>query len=106
MLFKIVRICNSQFKCNYLKHKESFLNFFFHFWKLHPISNISKQKMIVVANVSSILQTVKNLLGPFPKKGVLEHVLTVNMWKRPKYLRHLSESAFTMFLHNSRRIWF
>ena len=32
-----------------------------------------------------------------PRSVVTEHVLTVNMWKRPKYLRNLHDSAFIMF---------
>ena len=35
ILFKIVRICNSQFKCNYLKNEKVFLNFLSYFWNLH-----------------------------------------------------------------------
>ena len=31
--------------------KKLFLNFFFHFWNLHQVINILKQKMIVIANV-------------------------------------------------------
>ena len=44
ILFNIARIRNSQFKCNYLKKEKFFLNFLFHFWKLHRILNILKKK--------------------------------------------------------------
>ena len=40
----------------------------FHFWNLYHILNISKEKMIVIANVFSKLQTVKNLFRPLSKK--------------------------------------
>ena len=59
ILFKIVRICNYHFKCNYLKKEKLCLKFFFHFWNLHPVLNILKEKMIVIANVFPKLQTLK-----------------------------------------------
>ena len=59
ILFKVVGICNSQFKCNYLKNKKHFFKFLFHFWILHQILNILKEKMIVIANVFPKLQTLK-----------------------------------------------
>ena len=40
------------------KHK-SFSEFSFHFWILHQILNILKEKMIVIANVFPKLQTLK-----------------------------------------------
>ena len=40
------------------KHK-SFSEFWFHFWILHQILNILKEKMIVIANVFPKLQTLK-----------------------------------------------
>ena len=62
ILFEIVRIFNSQFKCNYLKNEKRFLNFRFHFWNLHEILNLLKERMIVVAQVFPKLGTVKMLL--------------------------------------------
>ena len=59
MLFKVVRTCNSKFKCNYLKNENLLLKFLFHFWILHQILNILKEKMIVIANVFPKLQTLK-----------------------------------------------
>ena len=59
IMFKVWRICNSQLKFNYLKKEKLFLNFLFHFWNLHQILNILKEKMIVIANVFPKLQTVK-----------------------------------------------
>ena len=59
ILFKVVGICNSQFKCNYLKNKKHFFKFLFHFWILHQILNILKEKMIVIANVFPKLLIVK-----------------------------------------------
>ena len=69
IVFKVVRTCNSQFKCNYLKNDKLFLKFLFHFLNLHQILNISKEKMIVIANVFPKLQTVKS----FVRKLSQEH---------------------------------
>ena len=66
---KIVRICNSQFKRNYLKNEKLLLNFLFHFLSPHTILIILKEKMFVLGNVFAELQTVKNLLGPLSKKS-------------------------------------
>ena len=68
ILFRILRTCNSQVKCNYLKTKKLFLNFLFHFWNLHQILNILKKKMIVIANVFPKLHTVKNLFRTLFKR--------------------------------------
>ena len=68
ILLKIVRICNSQFKCNYVGNKKLFLNFLFSFWNLHEILNILKKKMIVIANVFPKLQTVNIMVRPLSKK--------------------------------------
>ena len=68
ILFKIARTCNSRFKCNYLKNQKPFGNLLLHFWNLHLILNILKEKMIVIANVFPKLQTVKIFLRPPSKK--------------------------------------
>ena len=58
VLFGIVRIYGSQFKDNYLKNKEHFVNFLGHFWNLNQVLNILKNKIVVIANVFPKLQTV------------------------------------------------
>ena len=68
ILFVIAGNCNSRFKCNYLKNEKIILNFLFHFWNLHQILNSFKKKMMVLANVFSNIQTVKNILTPLCKK--------------------------------------
>ena len=68
ILLQIARICNSEFKCNYLKNENLSLKFLFHFWILHQILNVLKTKMIVIANVFPKLQTVKNLVGTLSKR--------------------------------------
>ena len=57
IMFRIVRICRSLFKCNFLKNKKHFLSFIFHLWNLHQISNIFKKKKIVIADVFLKLTT-------------------------------------------------
>ena len=68
ILSNILGICNSQFKCNYLKNEKIFLAFLFQFWNLNQILNIWNRKMIVLANVFSKLQTVKKFVTPLCKK--------------------------------------
>ena len=68
ILFNVVAICNSQFKCNYLKNEKIFLNFLFHFWNLHQILSILKKNMMVVANVFPKLDVVTNFVIPLCKK--------------------------------------
>ena len=67
ILFKIVRICKSIFKCNCLKNENIFLNFLLHFLNVHEILDILEKRMIVIANVFPKLQTVKILLRPLSK---------------------------------------
>ena len=68
ILFKFVGICNSQFKCNYLKRQKHFLHSLFHFLNLHHILNILKKIVILRANVFPKLQTMKISLRPLAKK--------------------------------------
>ena len=68
ILSKIVRICHSIFTCNYRKTKKLFLNLLFHFWNLHQILNILKEKMIAIGNSFPKLPTVKNLVTKLSKR--------------------------------------
>ena len=106
ILFKVMRICNSQFKCNYLKKKKLFLHFLLHFWILYQILNILKEKMIVIANVFLKLQTVKFFLENLLKTTVSEQALAVNIWKRRKCFLNCHESAFNTFFYHSQGRWF
>ena len=89
ILFEIVRICSSQFRCNYLKNEKIFLNFFFHFSSLHQILNILKEKICVIGNVFPKLETVKNFVRTlrFRKRFYSQHVkpsqiLVISPWQR------------------------
>ena len=57
ILFRIMGICRSLFKSNYLKSKKYFLSFLFHLKNIHQISNISKKKKMLIANVFPKLTT-------------------------------------------------
>ena len=46
---------------------KAFCNFLSHFWNLHEILNILKEKMFVIANAFPKLQTVKILVRPLSK---------------------------------------
>ena len=106
ILFGIVTICSSLFKCNFLKNEKLFLNFLFLLWNLHQIFNIFKQKMIVIANVFPRLQTVKAWVDHSLKNAVSEDRLTFNMWKDPKHLWNLYGSTFIIFFDHSEWKWF
>ena len=63
----ILGICSSLLKCNSLKNGKLFVNFLFHLWNLHQVSNISKKKMIVIAHEFRKLQTAKDLVKPLSR---------------------------------------
>ena len=50
------------------ENEKLFVNFLLHFWNLHQILNILKEKMFVIANVFRKLSTVKIFPRPLPKK--------------------------------------
>ena len=97
-----MRICPSRLKCNYLKIKKLFCNFSFHLWNLHQILNISKEKMIVIANVFSKLQTFKDIVRRLSRKS---------RFRTPFNSQHVKEShAFVKFglehfYHSFSSIW-
>ena len=68
ILFRILRIRSSLFKCNYLKNEKIFLNLLLHLWNPRQMLNILKQKMMVKGTVFRILQTVKHLVRQLSTK--------------------------------------
>ena len=68
IFYKIAEICNSHFKCNYVRNENHFFDFLLHFWNLHQILNILKKQIIFIANVFAKLQSVKNFVRPLCKK--------------------------------------
>ena len=79
ILWKVLRICNFQMKCNYLKKEKLFLDFLLHLFNLHQILNTLKEKMIVMGNLFPKLQNVKIFVKKFSKSTVSEQALEVNM---------------------------
>ena len=86
ILFKIARICPSQFKCNYLENEKLFPNFLFHFWNLDQILNILKENMIVIANVFPKLQAVKKLVRTLSKEHRFRTVFGSQLVKASRIL--------------------
>ena len=96
ILLKVVRIFNTQLKCNYLKNKKLFLIFVFDFWILHQILNILKEKMIVIANVFLKLHTVKI----FVRKRSQEHRFRTGFGSQHvKVSELLAKSSWECFDH-------
>ena len=91
------------FKCNYLKNKNHFVKFYFHYSNLHQIWNILKKKMIVIANVFPLLQIVKNLVKPLFKRRPFG---TSFESQHIKHLWNLHDSTFIKFFHHSEGKWF
>ena len=96
ILFKIVRIWNSQFKSNFVGNEQHFLNVLFHFWNLHQILIISNKNMIVMDNVFPKLQTVKNFVRPLCKK---RHFGTRFDSQHVKVTRILAKYPWEHFCH-------
>ena len=93
ILVKIVCICNSQFKRNYLKNEKGFLNLLSHFSNRHQNLKILKKGMIAIANVFPKGETVKILARPLSKKRCFRtrfesqhvkasHILLKSQWER------------------------
>ena len=102
ILFLVVRICSSLFKCNYLENKKLFLHFVFHLWSLHQIFNIFEKKMIVIAKVFPKLQTVKDLVKPLSRK----HRFRISFYiQRINGCQTLGKSAWEHFDYVFRSLW-
>ena len=100
--FKIAGICHSQFKCNYLKNENSFLKFLFHFCNLHKISNILKEKMIVIANVFPKLEIVKKFVRTLSKKCRFRKCFESQLVKASQIL---AKSPWEHFYHVFSSLW-
>ena len=66
--FLIETIWRNEFRCNYLKNKKTFPNFFPHFWNLVEIWNIFKKKLTLIADVFTKFFTPKDMVKSMPKK--------------------------------------
>ena len=55
-------ISRNRFKRHYLKNKTIFVDFLLHFWNVHEIQNILKQKMSILAQLFQKLWTAKEVV--------------------------------------------
>ena len=106
IMFKVMRICTSQFKSNYVKNETIFGHILFHLWIIYQILNILKENMMVIANVLPKLQTVKGFVRKLSQGHRFRTGLALNTWKRRKCLLNFSQSALIMFFHHSQASWF
>ena len=102
ILFGIVRICSSLFKCNYLKNEKLFFKFLFHLWNLYLLLNIFEKKMIVIANVFVRLLTLKDLFRPLSRK---HHFRTSCASQDVKAFQALVKSALEHIYHIFWSLW-
>ena len=56
------KISSNEFRCNYLKNKKLFLNFFLRFKNLYQTLNISQKIMILIADVFAEVPGPKNMV--------------------------------------------
>ena len=69
LVFLIETIYGKIFRCNYLRNKEIFPEFFLHFRNLDCILNIFKKTMTLIAYVFSNLRIPKNFVREIYKKS-------------------------------------
>ena len=100
--FRIVRICRSLFKSSSLKNKKHFPGFLFHLWNLHLISNIFRQKKIVIANVFPKLATVQGLVTPL---NIQRRLKTCFGSQHVKRYQTLVKSSWVHFYHIFSSLW-
>ena len=102
ILFGIVRISSSLFKCNHLKNKNLFFNFLIQLWNLHQILKIFEKKMIVITNAFPKLMTVKELFKPLSRKRCFR---TSFESQRVIGCQTLVKSAWEHFYQIFRSLW-
>ena len=101
ILFGIVRICSSLFKCNYLKDKKN-SEVLLPFIESSLSLNDFRKKMMVITNLFPILQNVKSWSDHSLKSVVSQHPLTVNYLKGCQTLK---KSAWEHFYHIFSSLW-
>ena len=102
ILFRILWICCSPFKCNYAKNKKHFLSFLPHLWNLHQILYIFQKKKIVTANVFPKSHTVNDLVTPLSKKPRLRISFDSH---NVKASQRLVKSSWEHFYHIFPALW-
>ena len=90
--------CNN-FRCNHLRNKKHFLNFFFAFSQFRfNFEYFQKKKMILIADVSFKLRSGNTWLDKCPKTHVSEDLLTSYLAHGLKHCWILDGSTFTIFI--------
>ena len=102
ILFRFVRICRSLLKSSYLKNKKHFPGFLFHLWNLHQISNISRKKKIIIANVFLKLATVQCLVT---RLTIQRRLKTFFDSQHVKRFQTLVKSSWEHFCHTFSSLW-
>ena len=97
-----MRIWSSVFKSRYLKNKKYFPGFLFHWWNLHQILNIFKQKKIVIANVFPKLATVQGWVTSLAIQRFLK--ISFNS-QHVKLFQTLVKSSWENFYHIFSSLW-
>ena len=87
----------NQFKCNYLKIKKYFLNFFLHFQNLYKIWNTLKKRWALEVICFGNYRLQKGELFKCSKSLKSKHLWTVNMLKCPKQCLYLHGNIFFIF---------
>ena len=94
-----------QFRCNYLRNKNLFLNFFLHFWNLNEILKILTKKMTFIDFVISKLRTPKTWSDKCLKSPLSEDPSKSNMVNVPNHCWNLHHSIFTIFIEHYKVNW-
>ena len=97
-----MRICRSLLKSSSLKKKKHFLEFLFHLWNLHQVSNILQKKKIVIAHVFPKLATVKGLVTPLTIQRRLKTSFDSQQVKR---FQTQVKSSWEHFYHIFSSLW-
>ena len=98
ILFLIETIYCNIFRCNYLRNKKHFPNFFLHFRSLDSILQIFKKKMTLIADVFLNLRTPKTWLDKCLKSPVSEDPLRGNMLNALKNSWNLNYGTFMILI--------
>ena len=87
------------------KRKNFFLNFLLHFWNLHQILTIFKEKMIVIANVFSKLQTAKVFVRKLSKELRFRIGFGIQHVKASQMFAECPWERFYHVFYNSQGSW-
>ena len=105
ILLLIETILRYQFRCNYLRNKQKFLNFLLHLWNLQSVLNILKKRMTFMDLIFPKLRTPKTSSDKCLKCHISENPTRNNMVKFLKHCWNLHHSTFIIFIENCQVNW-